>query len=500
MTDAQYLAWLKSQAAYRCVLIEAAVQIGGVESVVYMATKLFTTKPDDVPANTTHLAIATVGTLFTERLLLEGDGSLATGDLEIDNTGGERDAWVGSTYVWTNRSIKAYIGDVRWPRADFRIIFNGIIADVEPRGRQKLAIKLHDKLQRLNTPISEAKLGGSGENQDTLRPVAFGQVFNVTPLRTSTATLDFQGHDGSSEGIIEPRDNGAPLIGGEYTTNLATGTFTPGDQPAGAVTVSLRGDNVGGYRETVAPIIKRIVTAYGKASDRFSDADVDLANFTAFDSAHQQGVGLFSRDRLNVLNACQMLAGSLGAQLVMSRLGLLRIVQLALPGLGTPFVIRPEHIVHTKEGESTLQPTGRTAAVGAVKLGFCKNWTVQEAGTLAGIPDRHKDLFSAEWRTVTKSDAATLVKFKLNAEPVQQDTLLLTRAEAEAEAQRRLDLWKVPRTTYEFTGVPELLQLELGQAVTVYNQRFGMAAGVPGIVISLAPDWNTGRVKVGFLV
>lgn len=500
MTDAQYLDWLKSQAAYRCVLIEVAVQIGGVESVVYLATKPFTTGPGEAPANTTYLPIATVGTLFTERLLLEGDGSLSAGDLEIDNIGGERDAWAGTSYVWANRSIKAYIGDVRWPRADFRMIFNGIVADIAPRGRSKLALKLRDKLQRLNTPISEAKLGGTGENQDALRPVAFGQVFNVTPLRTSTGTLDYQGHDGSSEGIIEPRDNGAPLIGGEYTTNPAGGTFTLGDQPAGAVTVSFRGDNVGGYRETVAPIIKRIVTAYGKASDRFSDADIDLVNFSTFDSGHQQGVGLYSSDRLNVLTACQMLAGSLGAQLVMSRLGLLRIVQLALPGVGTPFVIGPEHVVHTKQGESTLQPTGRTAAVGAVKLGFCKNWTVQEAGTLAGLPDRHKDLFSTEWRTTTKSDAATLAKFRLNAEPVQQDTMLLTRADAGAEAQRRLDLWKVPRTTYEFDGVPELLQLELGQAVTVYNPRFGMAAGVPGIVISLAPDWNTGRVKVGFLV
>jgi len=88
----------------------------------------------------------------------------------------------------------------------------------------------------------------------------------------------------------------------------------------------------------------------------------------------------------------------------------------------------------------------------------------------------------------------------LNAEPVQIDTMLLTRADADAEAQRRLDLWKVPRTTYEFDGVPELLTLELGQAVTVYSPRFGMAAGVSGIIISLAPDWNTGRVKVGFLV
>jgi hypothetical protein len=497
MIDAQFTDWLKSQDARRCVLIEAAVQIGGVESVVYLATKPFTTGPAEAPANTAYLPIAAVGTLFTERLLLEGDGSLSAGDLEIDNIGGERDTWAGAGYVWANRSIKAYIGDVRWARADFRMIFNGVVADIAPRGRRKLALKLRDKLQLLNTAISEAKLGGTGENQDALLPIALGQVFNVTPLLINSGTLTYQVHAGPIDSIIEVRDNGAPVA---FTANLAAGTFTLAAAPAGAVTASVRGDKPTAYGETVVQLVKRIATGYGKAAGRFTDADLDLVGLAAFDAANQQGVGLPAGDRLNVLPGCQSLTGSLGAQLVMSRLGLLRIVKLALPGTGTPFTVGPEHVCLDDSGESSLQPTGRTDAVGAVKLGFCKNWTVQEAGTLAGLPDRHKDLFSSEWRSTTKTDAATLAKFKLNAEPVQQDTLLLTRADAEAEAQRRLDFWKVPRTTYEFDGVPELLQLELGQAITVYNPRFGMSAGVPGIVISLAPDWNTGRVKVGFLV
>jgi len=492
MTETQYLDWLKSQTAFRVVLIEAAVQISGVESVVYLATKPFTTGAADTPANTSYLPIATVGTLFTEQLSLEGDGALSAGLLEIDNTSGARDVWAGQGYVWTNRSIKAYIGDIRWSRSDFHVIFDGIVADIEPRGRNKLGLKLRDKLQRLNTPISEAKLGGAGENQDALLPVTFGQVFNVTPLLVEPATLKYRVHTGEIDSVIEVRDNGAPVA---FTADVAAGTFTLAAAPAGAVTASVRGDKASTYGETVVQLVKRIVTGFGKASDRFTDADLDLPSLATFDSANQQGVGLPAADRLNVLPGCQQITGSLGAQLVMSRLGLLRIIKVALPGTGAPFFIRPEHML-----DDSLQPTGRTAAVGAVKLGFCKNWTVQEAGTLAGLPDRHKDLFSKEWLTSTKTDAPAIAKFRLNADPVQQDTLLLTRADAEAEAQRRLDLWKVPRTTYEFTGVPELLQLELGQAVTVYNPRFGMSAGVQALVISLAPDWETGRVKVGILV
>jgi len=494
MTDAQFLAWLQSPAAYRCVLIEAAARVNGVETMVYMATKAFTTSPADSPANTQYLPIATVGTLFTERLSLEGDGALSAGDLEIDNTAGVRDAWAGAGYVWKNREIKAYIGDLRWPRSDFRMIFNGIVADITPRGRNKLALKLRDKLQRLNTAITEVKLGGETEQKDALLPFAIGQVSNITPLPINPATLTYGYHCASAEGVIanEARDNGAPVA---MTSNPAAGTVTLESTPAGAVTLSIKGDNAAGYCDTAATMCRRLATGYGKVPDRFTDADIDLANLAAFDVAHPQPMGLYSTDRLNVLVACQMLLGSIGAQLVMSRLGLMRLIQVALPGTGTPFVIRPEHMI-----DGTLQPTGRTDAVGAVKLGFAKNWTVQDAGTLANLPEVHKGLFTEEWLTTTKTDAATLATYRLNAEPVQVDTMLLTRADADAEAQRRLDLWKVPRTTYEFDGVPELLQLELGQAVTVFSPRFGMDAGVAGIVISLAPDWNTGRVKVGFLV
>jgi hypothetical protein len=492
MTDAQVLAWLKSSAAYRVVLIEAAVQIGGVESVVYLATKPFTTGPGDAPANTTYLPIATVGRLFTERLLLDGEGGLSAGELELENVGGARDAWAGPGYIWNNRAIKAYIGDVRWGRADFRMIFNGIVADIAPRGRQALALKLRDKMQRLNTPVSEAKLGGTSEQRDALLPIALGQVFNVTPLLINAAILKYQVHSGVIDSIIEVRDNGAPVA---FTPGLAAGTFQLQAAPAGVVTASVRGAAAGGYVDTAAQLVKRLVTSYGKASDRFTDADLDLANIAAFDAVHQQSLGVYSTARQNVLAACQMLLGSVGAQLVMSRLGLARLIKVALPGAGTPVVIRPEHMV-----DGTLQPAARTDVVGAVKLGFARAWTAQDAGTLANLPEVHKALFSEEWLSTTKTDQATLATYRLNAEPVQVDTMLLTRADADAEAQRRLDLWKVPRTTYEFEGVPELLSLELGQAVTVYAPRFGMDAGVTGIVISLAPDWETGRVTVGFLV
>jgi hypothetical protein len=53
---------------------------------------------------------------------------------------------------------------------------------------------------------------------------------------------------------------------------------------------------------------------------------------------------------------------------------------------------------------------------------------------------------------------------------------------------------------YKFNGSPEMLKLELGQAVTVYHHENSMQGGVPGIIMSLSPNWIESKCEVGVLV
>ena len=80
------------------------------------------------------------------------------------------------------------------------------------------------------------------------------------------------------------------------------------------------------------------------------------------------------------------------------------------------------------------------------------------------------------------------------------DTLLLKGTDAQTEAQRRLNLWKVQRTVYSVEGYANLLTLELGQAVTLYGNRFGLNDGKSGVVVGLQRDWVAGRCNVEVLV
>ena len=489
MTDAQYIAWLSDPTAIRIVLIEAVARVGGVETTRYISTGNYVTGPADTPANQHYLPRAVANVSINESLSLTSEASMSVGDIEINNLDGQLDAWLGD--IWVNRPVQAFLGDPRWARADFRMVFNGIIADIGSKSRDKLNLKLRDKLQRLNAAVTEDKLGGTTTNKDAIIPIALGECHNITPLLTNPATLEYQVHGGPVESIFEVRDNGIPV---SITANNATGKFTLNQAPAGAVTVSLQGDKPSAYTDTIAGIVQRLVTGYGKASDRFTSGDLDVANLAAFETAHPQPIGVPLADRTNVITACQMAASSVGAQVVMSRLGKLQLLQIDLASPVSTFDIRPHQML-----DRDLSVSLRTDVVASVKLGFNKNWTMQP-GLQTSLSAADKELFNTEWLTSTQVDAAVQALYKLSADPAQEDTMLLRRSDADPEATRRLNLRKVARAVYQFTGFAEMYQLALGQIVTLYHPRFGLAAGRVGMVVNLAPNWATNRVAVGVLI
>lgn len=490
MTLDEIQAWYKNPSARRVLLIEATVKSGGTEFVRYMSVGGYVTGPADTPANTLYAGIASQGEAYTEQLVLNNKATMNYGDIEIENPNGIRDSWLND--IWMNRSVKVWLGDASWARADFFIIFDGTMAGIAPKDRDRLAIKMRDKTQRLNTPITEHLLGGTTANKGSLIPLCFGECFNVSPLLIDPSIRKYQVHDGAVSDIFEVRVNGIPVA---YTKDNATGTFTLAAEPSGIVSCSVFGDYYGGvYRNTVGALVQRIVKGFGKSIDRFTDSDLDLTQLAAFETAHPQKVGIYINDRQNILKVCEDLCAGLDAQIIMSRLGLLRIIQLAIPGTGTEVPIYSQNMV-----VDDIVTTGYVDPVAAIKIAFDKNWTIQESLD-TGLTARDKDFFLQMWLFATQVNTTTQTDFKLNTDPKQIDSMLKVRSEVDTECSRQLALWSVPRFTYTVTCFAEMMNLELGQAIRVYNRRYGMANGVPATVMSLSPHWSTLNVKVGFIV
>lgn len=488
MTDNEFSAWLSNPESARCVLIEAQVYSGGSETTRYMSNLGYVTAAAETPASTTYVPCVSGGVTVSESLPLSGKASLAWGDIEISNLGGVRDDWLND--VWSGRQARILIGDVRWPRSDFREVFSGVVENILARNADTLNLLLRDKSQQLNTSITEETLSGTGLTKDTLKPLCFGEVHNITPLLVDPGTLTYMVHNGPIEDIIEVRDNGIPVSFGK---DLANGTFALSASPVGTITASVQGSKASGvYRNTVGALVPFLAKTYG--ANPMTDADIDSAQIAAFSAAHTQPVGIYISSRANLLDVMQQLAASVGAQVVLTPAGKLQVLQIALPAAGTPVEVTPAQMSLNSLAVSAtpdLQP--------AVRLGYCRNYTVQ-SGLTTGLPADHAALYGQEWLAVQVSDEAVATLWNLATAPTEVPTLLQTRIATEAEASRRLALWSARRSVLKFDATSGNLLCPLGGAMRVTHPRFGLSAGKVGQVVGKKTDWLSQKVSFEVLV
>lgn len=493
-TLSEIIEWLQTSDKIPVILAEIPGIVTPGSSTLLLSSIPFVSYSTDTIANKFYDPCIIGGINFSESLSLTGSISLNYGDIEIDNIDGSKDFWL-SDYIWTNKSIQLLIGDASWNRNDFRPIFDGIIADISSRSVNTLNIIISDKIQKLNNPISEELLPTLDTNSDVLVPLTFGEVFNVTPVKSSTVvnTLQYKVHNRAIEDIIEVRDNGVPVA---ITKNLSTGTFNLSQNPYGQITCSVQGDKSGTYYNDIANIIKIIVKSYGPAANRLVDADIDLTNFSNFSASYTQPVGVYIPNRDNILAICNKLANSIGAQLTFSSTGKLRLIRLSLPASGgTSYDVGPNDFEY-----NSLSVTEKSSIRAATKIAYCKNYTNQRGSIAAGVPTHNKVLFEEDFLFESISDSTVQSNYKLTIDAAQEETALLTSANAVAEATRRNNLWKQPRFVYSFKAYGHMLPVELGDTINLTDSRFGLSSTKAGLVVRVSRDWLNSRVTIGVLM
>lgn len=492
--------WLKTPNHIRRILVEVSGVYnpsGGSTATYYFSNGAYTSSPSDTPANTSYLPYIIGGVSFAENFSIDGSFSVSYGDIELLNYDGKNDNYLN--LIWTKKEINIYLGDPSWSKSDFKLIFKGMVADLISRDRSVLNLVLTDKLQALGTSISEATFTTNETTTPELIPLTFGECFNVTPKLVNKTTLEYQVHTGLIEDIIEVRDNGLPV---EITKDLTNGKFRLNQSSYGQITCSVQGDKGSGtYYNTIAQLIKRIVTGFGPTANRLSASDLS-STFTNFDSTTSREIGIYISDRQNILEICNQIANSANTKLMFtvgplandSDVGKLQLIKLQTPISGG------YEITGSDIEENSINIIDKTQPKAAIKLAFCKNWTVQASGLANGIPAEHLDFYKYEWIYNTdNTDGTVKTTYSLTSEVAQEDTLLITSTSALAEANQRLNLFKQSRITYTMTGYPHLFDLQLGDFVSLTNRRFNLS-NTPGIVVSIARDWLRGRVDIGVLV
>lgn len=189
-----------------------------------------------------------------------------------------------------------------------------MVADLTSSSANRLIV-LRSKLERLNTPVSEATLGGATPNKDRLLPVLLGECHNVEPLlvgpritsTSSTTELWSASIEGAGQrrAVVQHHSHAGrwQVPAGQYAGRHDYGQC-PGPH---ALRQHGRGAGAGaGY--------------YGTPTERLTAGDLDAASLAAA-AAHPQPVGSWLPTVPMCCRCCQQLAASVGAQVVMARQG-----------------------------------------------------------------------------------------------------------------------------------------------------------------------------------
>lgn len=225
-------AWLADPTHILGLLVEITAKnvSTGTETTFYLSNIGYTTTSADV----TYLPYISGGIQTTESLTIDGSLSMSFGDIKIANYNGDLDDWLDRTkYIWDSRAVQVYLGDPTWTAATltdvhtvFEKVFDGIIEDVDSSERESINVKVRDKLNRLNYPISDNVLGTYGTwangqtNQDTIRPLVFGEVFNMSPILVDPTGIEYMYNDTSVGTQITSTTTGTNLITCTSTTGF----------------------------------------------------------------------------------------------------------------------------------------------------------------------------------------------------------------------------------------------------------------------------------------
>jgi len=147
----------------------------------------------------------------------------------------------------------------------------------------------------------------------------------------------------------------------------------------------------------------------------------------------------------------------------------------------------------------SLHIADRLPIVPGARLGYCKNWTVQE-DTAQGVPEDHKAMYAREWLSVLVTEPALRDKYEVWGEPEQENCLLLESASATTECSRRVNLRSTQRHIYEYIGFANLMFTPVGAPMKLTHRRFNLSGGKIGQVVSVAVNWQTSQVTIRVLI
>lgn len=501
-----------------------------------------------------RLKTGTGTAIFTRSIFAAGEfggrASTAYGSLALLNGDGALD-WMRAC-AWDGATARLLLVDRLAAYDSAKVVLTAMVRTIVPGGvnGNELVIALRDRAELFDMPIQPRLMAGTNdmatifvegdeEQEGDPYPIAYGPVFNATPVMVCAQLGLYALNDTQSAGIDAVKDGGVPAAVGlartlaeitdPETVPLAGGydwclgaADTPtylrlGFEPAAGLTVDFRGTVRNGvFLTSAAQIIRDIaVHRVGMAA-----ADIHAADLAAIDTAAPWPLSLYVDSDTDASEVLDRIAVSVCAWWGFDRLDRLRLQRIAPPD-GDPVLTltrfrQAEGPTTPQHGDILALSWTATDQVGwgeipahAVRLAWGPNWTEQDTGALLGStgpedPDpvggaAMRDRLADAWRyVVTPVDEAVAARHRL-ADRLEIETLIAGAAEAGVAAAERATLHGVARelpTARVQIDLATVEALDIGLVTRHRVRRFGWDAGKAFRIIGLKIDLRTGTADL----
>ena len=456
-----------------------------------------------------------------------GRATIDLGEISMVNVDGEFDGIIDDAF--DGRDVRI----IQMPNEDDPLDQGVRLATLTMQQTQvstkSLTLRLRNRLGLLDTDIQDNTFAGTttsgtagnaeGDSQlrDRIKPLVFGRVFNITPPPADRFNLIYQASDVAVNDITAVYDKGIELLdpdtnqstltdlkdatvqSARFQTTHSIGMFKLGAPADGQITADVAEGSTASDR-TAAQVTRRILL---NQTD-LTTSDLDDTTFSDLDAKNSAEVGIFIGRQRRVIDVVSDVLSSVGAFLTAKRNGQFAVYRLDLPGPDdTPVQTYDEHLIFERDDLERV-PTGdegRGIPAWKINLNYKRNWTVQGSDQLAGraqscLGEDRKQFLRTEFQEIVKTDPSVKNKHKRPAE-LTFNTLLTNRTAAEAEAQRRLDIFSRLRERYQFRVKADFFDgVDLNDTIQIKFPRFGLDDGKLFKVIGYTYDFEQDVVSL----
>lgn len=499
------------------VEITAAIDAAGTTTTLRYASKAYTTKPTDTPANTFYDDRITNPASISRSLYSNGTTSGASrvnyGAVELSNVDGGLDSILN--YSFDGRSLVIKIGNAGDDYSAFTTILNGTMEQVEFTF-SKVTILARDKLAIVDMPLQTTLYAGNNALPDGVegvadiakspKPLLYGQVFNIAPIMVNSSKLTYQINDGAIQSVSNVYDKGIALTAGADYANVtalhaaspASGTFITclalgyirlGAVPTGLLTCDATQGATSANR-TVAQVLKAMALKAGIAS-----GDINSSDVTALDTANSSVIGIWIDGTDSAMGAMDKVAQSIGAYFGFDALGVLRMGLFTAPTGSAVLEIDIHNILSIEHGRTN--DTDKGIPVWRVNLTYQKNYNVQDFDLAGAVTAARRSVLSLPALTKSAEDSAIKTQYAL-APTIEKESLLVDATAAQTEATRLLNLYKTSRDLYTVTIALDLTSTlpDLNNVVNITMNRFGLNSGKLFKIIGIESDYSKNRATL----